>query len=288
MYKGYDFFYTIGSSHTAAGGLSPNTIYNEYLPCYQEIMAKDLLSLQEPMNSYSFSWSKRLSNIIGIPVVNEARGGASTTRSVRKTYEFVEKHIGEKFFVVFEVTEPESRTEIFLTENQEHCALNIGWKDKHVYAALEATPSDELTAPNNHGIFLEYFQRHIDVENLRDKNERDVLGLYSFLKNNNIPVKLMIVDPDFLGLNRKRFFDKNDIISLNQGHGHIHYWAHNLIVEEPNKGFLKNIDYTQERFGPIWYEIPGRSDDGHPGYFAHRKYAEELRVWLDNHLEPME
>jgi hypothetical protein len=267
MYKGYDFFYAIGSSHTAGGGFSPDVV----------ALYKNLYNVEIPIHLRHISWAHFLSKNLGIRHVNDAQGGASITRSVRKTFEFLEQNQQSNFFVIFEYTEPGNRTDVFDTKSQKYTDINLGW-DRDSFSIVP--PSDTTTV-------YSYVSNHLNFKELQKFNERYFLGLYSLLKRINIPVKVML--SEYLHdvthqltsdlLDKRMYIDDEDIIP------HVHEWAHHQIHPVMNHAdALHNIDFTQQRYGPLWFELPGYSNDGHPGYFAHQKYADLLKTLLDENL----
>ena len=84
----YKFFYVNGSSFTEGGGLEePEIRTTSLIPIYEKEYGVTW------KNRAEVNWGKRLSEIIGIPCINEAQSGAGPMRSIRMTYDLSLIHI---------------------------------------------------------------------------------------------------------------------------------------------------------------------------------------------------
>jgi hypothetical protein len=112
-------------------------------------------------------------------------------------------------------------------------------------------------------IFRSYIKNHVNWDNLGNIYHRDLVGLYSFCKQQKIPIKILNL------INHSKFkhcYDLNDLVTY-------------------DKNNLRDIfNFCINTKSLIWDEVEN-VNDGHPGYFGHIKYAEFLKDWLDLHLE---
>lgn len=271
-YKGYELFYVNGSSHSAGGGLEDETLApnDSVVPYYRK--------------KYNIEWSvkkevafgHRLSESIGIPCVNEAENGGGLGRVVRMSYAFIEKNwnIKDKIFLILEKPEHAFRTDVYYKPMEKFFIVNCQI-DYNRVTLTRATPNYQDNDPNINrvqSIFQEYLDRHHDYIEHGKSVERSFVGLYSFCRLHNIPIKVMNTpgEHDLETMMYKEMFDKRDIINLDFAqnsyvNSNIYYWCR-----------LNNLSIAQE--------IPEYSDDFHPGYFGHKEYAERLKFWLDEFL----
>ena len=276
-YKGYQLFYVNGSSHSAGGGLEDETLspHSSVVTYYRK--------------KYNIEWSvkkevafgHRLSQIIGIPCVNEAENGGGLGRVVRMAYAFIEKHwdIKDKIFLILEKPEHAFRTEVYYKPFKKFFIVNcqIDYDDKDYKCTLtQATPNYQDYNPNINlvqPVFQEYLDKHHDYIEHGKSVERSFVGLYSFCKLNGIPIKVMNTpgEYDLETMMYKEIFDERDLINLD--------FAKNSYVNSNIYNWCRTKNLS------IAHEIPEYSDDFHPGYFGHIKYAEQLKPWLDQFLE---
>lgn len=258
-YKGYDFFYTNGSSHTIGGGFES----------YQEMGFYSKEMAEYYKKHYNVSWNScrdvnyatRLSKLLGIKVYNEATQGGGLDRIVRMTYDFIEDNWKKRhnFFIILE-TPDSSRIDIYYKPEKKYFVANYNNKE-----SFFATPSyfprpDDLEKYQPD--FQVYYEKFYDDDEHHYDNERKITGLYSFCKRENIAIKFMSGQRHYL-----ETFDKNDMMSgLN--------------------GFKFDIiTWCIENKKQIKHETNFEIIDGHPGYFAHIEYAKIWKDWLDINLE---
>lgn len=257
----YKYFYVNGSSYCEGGGLEE-----------PEIRSDSVISVYE--KQFGVTWSnrsevnfgKRLSDIIGITCINEAKCGGGMERLVRKTYDFIDKHWFEKdeFFLILE--KPDStRSEFYFNEIGDYFISNsnfIGEERKLEFAYATRSYFDSNvyeTDKKYQDKFKEWFLNFFNLEENIKKNEQQFIGLYSFCKMNNI--KVFVMSPNDLYF--KDCFDSNDIISFT-----------NHSIGDDIAGWCKNNNLL------IKDEIGEQYRDFHPGYFGHLEYAKELAKFL--------
>ena len=95
----YKYFYVNGSSHVEGGGLEEmSLVKNSVIPFYEK--------------KYNVSWKTRkdvnfgtrLSEIINVKCINEAKCGGGPERVIRMTYEFIYNNWKDRnnFFIILE------------------------------------------------------------------------------------------------------------------------------------------------------------------------------------------
>lgn len=262
----YDLFYVNGCSFTVGGGLEEPAIRNNsVLPKYKEIYGVDW------ENRTQINWAKRLSNIIGIKCINQATCGGSMERLVRMTYDFLQKNWSkkDKLFLILEYIEP-SRADVFYTKEQEYYIVNSNWKgDGDDYIFSQATKEyfnptiKDLENLELQSIFKDWHSNHYSFNENLLKNDKLILGLYSFCKLHNIKIYLMNRPPytEF-----GKYILEEDIIKFTN---------HNADCSIVNWCTQNKLTITDE-IGKYLYNWK----DSHPGYFGHIAYAIELAKFL--------
>jgi hypothetical protein len=257
-YKGYDFFYVNGSSHTKGGGFESTSEggdrydeMSEYYKSNYNITWK---------NTVEINWGTRLSKLLGIKCHNESIQGGGTDRVIRKTYEFIENNYyqKDKFFIILE-TPDDSRVDLYYKPYEKHFLFNVDGRTG-AYGTLQYYPKQK-----NVDILQEdfqfYFQKFYDMKNHHYTNEYALMGLYSYCKKLKVPVKLMQSQRHM-----KFVYDDKDFLDQN--------------------GKLDLITWCIDNKKQIKHETNFQIIDGHPGYFAHIEYAQMVKNWLDINLEP--
>ena len=257
----YKYFYVNGSSYCEGGGLEEPEIKSDSV-------------IGEYQKQYGVTWSnrtevnfgKRLSDIIGIPCINEAKCGGGMERLVRKTYEFIDNNWFErdKFFLILE--KPDStRFEFYFNEIKDYYIANSIFKNgnynlefSYATRSYNDKPLNELDKKYQDK-FKQYFLDFFNLEENIKKNELQFVGLYSFCKLNNI--KVFVMSPNDIYF--KGCFNSEDIISFKK------YSNGDDIA-----GWCKNNNLL------IKDEIGDEFNDFHPGYFGHIEYAKELAKFL--------
>lgn len=261
-YKGYDFFYVNGSSHTAGGGfetLAQAGFFGDKMITYYK--EKYNVSWK---SHYDVAFAAKLSKMIKVPSYNWAKQGGGLDRVVRLTYDFIDKFWKErhKFFIILE-TPDASRVDLYYNPIKDYLICNIN-PDQLMYGTPSYFPKPSNVEDCQSDVQF-YQEKFYNYRNHHDKNEFSLLGLYSFCKRANISIKLMsgIRTVQFPGM-----FLETDLIS---GTGSSDYDIYDFAAN--NKLRIKD-------------ETNGEITDGHPGYFGHIEYAKFLKDWLDVNLEP--
>lgn len=259
-YKGYDFFYTNGSSHTKGGGFESSTeegwFHTEMNAYYKTHYNVSWKSCDE------VNYASRLSKLLDIKVYNEAMQGGGLDRVIRKTYEFIESNWRNRhnFFIILE-TPDASRIDLYYKPYKKHLIVNDDNKGS-LYGTTNYFPKPKNIEECQNDVKF-YGEKFYDRRQHHNDNERKLTGLYSFCKRENIAIKLM---SGFRFHNQT--YDANDIIS------------------GIDNDSLDLIGWCINNKKQIKHETNGEIIDGHPGYFAHIEYANIWKEWLDKNLEP--
>lgn len=259
-YKGYDYFYVNGSSHTKGGGYETKKeggIFCDQLEMYYNTFYDVTWNSCDEIN-----WAKRLSEQLHIPCYNDAIQGGSLDRVIRKTYQFIEQQFREensKFFIILE-TPDQSRLDVYYKPWDKYFVVNGDMQEFHGAAPTYFPEEPGVQEVQHH--FKYYYETFYDSKQQYYKNERQLDGLYSFCKRIGIPIKILN------GYDRaNRFlYDQSDAVSYDNKDNNLIDWCIN------NKKQIK-------------HETNGCVMDGHPGYFAHIEYANLIKNWLDTNLE---
>lgn len=267
QYKNYTSFYVNGSSHTAGGGFeSSNDISTKMKLYYKKHYNVEWKSHTE------VNWATRLSELINIPCVNEAKQGGGLDRAIRKTYQFIEnnpKDIGN-FFIILEIPDW-SRIDLYYEPLKQHLVVNTLLGD-HQRSFLYATTNYFPPAPNMDEIQPEikkWWETFHNESVYYMQLERKLAGLYSFCKRLGIPIKIMssLWIHDFY---KNHCYDESDFFRLDVDQGNVH---------------LNDIyHYARQYKKLIPDETNGTILDNHPGYFAHIDYAKLVKEYLDLNL----
>ena len=264
----YETFYVNGSSHSQGGGLEGLELRDDSVfPIYKEKWGVEKWGSREELN-----FAARLSELIGIPFVNEAESGGGTERVVRMAYNWIldnwERR--DKIILILENPDP-SRFEVYYRPLNEYFIVNTNIdaeegsgefvsSTRKYYNTKEDSNEDKTLEP----VFMKWFNNHANIRENWKRIERDFVGLYSFCKWNGIRIFVMTGN----SVTFRDCFDKNDIIKF--GNDEKNYdicsWAFN------NKKTIRD-------------ELDGKSSDGHPGYFAHIEYAQLLKQFLEEKLK---
>jgi hypothetical protein len=258
----YDFFYVNGSSHCEGGGLEEIAIRGMGAQSlYKKLYNVDWKNRQEVNFGY------RLSKIINIKCINEAKSGAGVQRIVRMTYDFIEKNWKNRhrFFIILDKPDP-GRCDVFFNKNNEYYIVNSQNTDNQ-YSLAGATRdyfNDKILKEDLQykDVFLNWYENHFNFENNFKNDEKAMIGLYSFCKQNGI--KIFLMQSNWLLF--KELFDKNDIIKFSDS---------NLSDDIHSYCVRNKLTITDELKGELT-----EYEDLHPGYFGHIEYAKELAKYL--------
>lgn len=257
-YKGYEFFYTNGSSLTKGGGLEQPSIRPGW-PVLNKYKEKYNVTWND---RDEVNWPTRLSNLLDIPVVNEAECGGGLFREIRMAYDFIETNFykKDKFFIILECTYDHNRFDIFYKPDNSYFIVNsnrdntLQWATKNYYPKR---PDDG----NIQKDFINYYNKHLNVDRISKDYYQALAGFYSYCKQLDIPIKLtsMLTFETF----DNKIYDKTDCCI-------------NPECMDIFSFIIKNELSIQDEIAV---------DDWHPGYFGHMKYAEYMKDWLDVNLE---
>jgi len=259
IFSKYKYFYVNGCSHSEGGGLEEPSIKSESVrPIYEELYGITWENRKE------VNYGKRLSDIIGIPCINESMSGSGVDRIVRKTYDFIYKNWEErdKFFIILEVPDP-SRSDVLYSPTREYFIVNSTYDAKtdafkFNYATREYFNLNYSNDDNaKQETFKTWFNKHYDhVEKLKS-DERSFIGLYSFCKLNGI--KICVMNTTFID----ECFDKKDVINFDNmtGDYDLFSWciANKMTVYDETKGEINDL---------------------HPGYYGHIEYAKKVAKYM--------
>lgn len=266
-YKGYELLYVNGCSHCQGGGLEEPQIRGEsVLPIYERMYGVKWKNREE------VNFANRLSELIGIPYINEAESGGGTDRVVRMAYDFILDNWKNKNKLLLILEKPDaSRSELYFNKTESYYIVN-SWYDgvnetNEFSSASRGYFNKELEREDSlhNGYFSKWFTNHFNMKENWKKVEREFVGLYSFCKQNGIGIKVMTGNDVYF----KDCFEWNDIIKFSEDR--------------------KNYDiatWCYDNGKTIRDEIKGFSTDGHPGYFGHIEYAKLLKNFLDVKLTP--
>jgi hypothetical protein len=250
----YKYFYVNGCSFTEGGGLEEETLFNTGVPI--EYRKKYNVSWN---NRAEINWGNRLADILKIQCKNAAKSGGSTSRVIRTTYDFIFENWKDKdkFFIILELPGA-ARADVFLNEINDYYIVNINIKDnnKLEYATREYFNKNYKEFDDSkQNIFKDWIKNHYNIYQTMLNNDKEIIGLYSFCKLNNIKIFLMR-NTDIMF---KNVIDKNDICT-------------------------DILSFCTEKKLLIRNEV-NNTKDGHPGYFGHIEYAKEIAKFLGHQIE---
>jgi hypothetical protein len=262
MYKDYQFFYINGCSHFEGGGLEE-----------PEIRKDSVRSLYEKY--YGVSWKNRsevnfgsrLSEILNIPCVNDAKSGGGVDRVIRTTYDFIKKNwdVKDKFFLILE--QPDSaRCDVFFNKTKEYYIVNSKNTGKELLfqcATREYYNNQKFDVDMDlyQNDFKLWYENHFDYEEKSINDEKNFIGLYSFCKLNNIKIFLLKQHNEFLN----GVISSDDVIKFD-GYENV----------ELARWVFENKKTIKDELNKFSIHI----NDQHPGFFGHIEYAKEIAKFL--------
>jgi hypothetical protein len=255
----YKFFYVNGSSHTEGGGLEhPEIRHDSFRPAYEKYYNVTWKHVNE------VNWGARLSEILKIPVINEAKSGGGPMRSIRMTYDFIHKNWNKRdeFFIILENPDA-SRCDVYHKKTNSYFIVNTDANDeKLLNASRDYWNKNNRDEDNNlRDVFDNWVNNHYSLMNESNQNEKALIGLYCFCKLNGI--KIFVTHntysfcPNVINNNDIVFFEKKDYDDI-----------YNFCVR-----FKLRIFDEINKFGV-------KTHDNHPGYFGHIEYAKKLAKFL--------
>ena len=260
-WRNFNKMYFNGCSHTAGSGLQT--------PIYH----KDKHNL-DWVNEREVNYPFLVAKHFNCELIDNSQSGSGLPRLIRTTYEYINK-VGikdaKKTLFVFQINQAFSRIEVFSKEINDYLIVNLQYnKDgtfQYVNAVEKYSATDRKYNPsqfegkieNEIKDFLEKYHNPI----LYEKKYLSYLnGLFSFLEINNIEY---LYGLDLL--NDGTFIEKKENKINLDGYDTIHEycWGKNLKLSD---------------------EIGEFTDDAHPGYFGHKKFAEDLSLLIEQKYKP--
>ena len=260
-WRNFNKMYFNGCSHTAGSGLQT--------PIYH----KDKHNL-DWVNEREVNYPFLVAKHFNCELIDNSQSGSGLPRLIRTTYEYIDK-VGikdaKKTLFVFQINQAFSRIEVFSKEINDYLIVNLQYnKDgtfQYVNAVEKYSATDRKYNPsqfegkieNEIKDFLEKYHNPI----LYEKKYLSYLnGLFSFLEINDIEY---LYGLDLL--NDGTFIEKKENKINLDGYDTIHEycWGKNLKLSD---------------------EIGEFTDDAHPGYFGHKKFAEDLSLLIEQKYKP--
>lgn len=262
-YKTFDTIYVNGCSHTAGGGLYDNEIKKYY---------KDNLGVSWS-SEREINYPTYLSKHFKCNLIDDSMCGSGAPRLVRTTFEYIMKvgiEKAKKTLFIFNINTPLHRLDFYCNEIDDYLIVNVQYNNDGSFQFVNAVDSHSI---NETKYSHDYFDKKIKpdmkyhLSNYHnpilylDKIHNEVVGLFSFLELNNIEY--------YFGFDTgypNKQFNKSRELNVD---------GCKTIYEYINVNKLSISDETN-----------GFSDDGHPGYNGHKKYAESLIKFLEEKLKP--
>lgn len=242
-----DLIYTNGCSFTAGGGLEPpdtrkDSVMNHYVSNH---------NVKPWKHEKEIAWPQRVSDILGIPVVNESTSGGGLARVTRMTYDFIHKHWDKKDKL------------LLLLDIPFGMRLDVYYKPLDSYLIVNHNDSGGSPYGTYYGT-TEYFRESDEETNMNDQKTRDIdfycntfLNLLDFDKNE----KNNLLGLVFYCL---QFDIKIQLMGYNDFLNHLDEIL--FIKEYP-------FNYCNERKLTVMDEAK-LNNDSHPGYFGHKEYGQ--------------
>jgi hypothetical protein len=266
----FNTIYANGSSLTAGGGLGESGVKKVY---------KDLYGV-EWGNQKDVTYPQYVANHFECDLVHDAQSGSGVPRLIRRTYEYIESvglEQAKKTLFLFEITDPIHRIDMYCNEIQDYMVVNVGYKSDGSYEFVHSMePTYYEGKKHNPDIFKgkmidelkSHLEKYHDPIAFTNKFRGDLIGLFSFLNENNIEYFYMFNDST-LKLHYEKLYDDLDK-------------KRNVIID----GFVSINQFCTFQDHNIKAETNNFTDDGHPGYFGHKLYSEKLIKNIEQRLRP--
>lgn len=219
---------------------------------------------------------------MGIKIINDAKSGSGTDRTIRKVYDYIFKNkLDEvkKTLFILELPEAINRLDIFSNKYNKYLIANTNYDSNRKVESVHPTFNwitegyikDELYKDTIASIIKQYSNSCINPTQWELETAKKYLGLCSFFELHNIEyyisgnITYCINQIDF-----NKFisnFRNNRILKLNIN-GHIE----NNIVTLSEKTKTRILD-------EIGVDV---THDGHPGFHAHQLWANGIVEFLNN------
>ena len=259
-FTSYKYFYINGSSHVEGGGLEESALVKKsVIPFYEKKYNVSWMTRKE------VNFGTRLSEMINVQCINDAKCGGGPERVIRMTYEFIYNNWKDKdrFFIILE--KPSSDRFEFNFNSEYYIGNSTHKTDSNstefLFAARDYFDKVKYNEDKIYqSLFLNYHDNFINYTENVKKYDFAFAGLYSFCKRNDIKI-FMMMGNDFYFNN---IYDEKDIIRF-------------------EKNELSDIlTFCKKNKLTISDETDGEYKDFHPGYFGHIEYAKQLYKFLKN------
>ena len=267
---GFNTIYSNGSSLTAGGGLGESGVKKVY---------KDLYGV-EWNNQKDVTYPQYVADHFKCELVHDAQSGSGVPRLIRRTYEYIESvglERAKNTLFLFEITDPIHRIDMYCNEIQDYMVVNVGYKSDGSYEFVHSMePTYYEGKKHNPDIFegkmIDELKSHLEKYHnpiaFTNKFRGDLIGLFSFLNENNIEYFYMFND-DTLKLHYEKLYGDLDK-------------KRNIIID----GFVSINQFCTFQNHNIKSETNNFTDDAHPGYFGHKLYSEKLIKIIEERTKP--
>lgn len=262
-FKKFSTIYTNGCSHTAGGGLYDQRIKTLY---------NDLHGIKWE-SEREVTYPKRLSNHFNCKLVDDSTCGSGAPRLIRKTYEYITKYgieNAKKTLFILQINTSVGRLDYYCKKINDYVVVNFTYEDDGTLRHLNIVDNHSTTERKYGSEFFKgeiyediskHILNHYSFEDYNKQIQNQLLGLFSFFEKNNIEYYFGLDSGMFINYsNKNRRIDIEGFDTINK-----YTEAKNLIIsEELDKSFI----------------------EGHPGYFGHKKFSEELINFIEEKQKP--
>jgi hypothetical protein len=268
----FNTIYTNGCSHTAGGGLDSNNVKNLY---------KELHGISWG-SERDVTYPKRLSNHFNCKLVDDSTCGSGAPRLIRKTYEYITKYgleNAKKTLFILQINTSVGRLDYYCKKINDYVIVNFTFEND---GSLRLSKTDsgvyginivDSYSSNEQKYDCEFFKgeiydhiqndiiNHYNFEGYDIQIQNQLLGLFSFFEKNGI----------------EYYYGLDSGISINHS---------NINRRIDIDGFDTIHKYSISKKSTISEELNNLIGEGHPGYFGHKKFSEELIIFLEEKLKP--
>jgi hypothetical protein len=263
----YDYLYVNGSSFTAGGGLEP--FKKNLMKFYKEKYGVEWKSERD------VAWPKLLADKLGLELIDESACGGGPERVARMMYEFLYKNKYNRTLFILEIPSAYNRLEFYSNHFKNYliCNPNFSIENENVYVDMSITQGyhtyndyDDIQKYIKDSL-EDYLTKFYDIDEYRNKIIYSMIGLYSLMINLKLP---FYITQSGFDANLNRFYE---------GATDTHCFP-----------FKQNdfFGWTKSKKLTITDETNGIVEDGHPGYYAHKKWADILYKFFQKDLEDSE
>jgi len=253
-------FYFNGCSHTAGGGLYEDLIKDGYKIKFGV----------EWDNERDITYPRYITDYFNVNKIDDSQCGSGAERLIRTTYEYIEKvglEESKKTLFILQINGSINRVEYFCKEINDYLIVNVVYNDDWTFKYFDVVDKWSPDRKNPYGYYIPKIKNDIEfiLNNYHEPIEyekkivREMLGLFNFFYVNDIQFLYYPDDKYYLGKYDSMFYYKNYIKI-----GSIH-------------------QYTLDNKMTIKDDLIGITNDTHPGYYGHKKYANELINYLEKY-----